>query len=139
MLEGLALATAGFAQEPLLLVAAYFCTGCANSAMVLVGATHRSLAVPQDFRVRMAAANIMASQVAGAIGLALGGWALLHWTVAEVYGAFGLTASVLALSFLCIPRANEFFGLDHPAVVDWYRLQYPLAFSAATEQQPKPT
>lgn len=128
--EGASLAIAGYAASPFLLMAAYGCAGFANTLMVLVGATHRSLAVPSDFRVRMTAVNMMSSHIAGSIGVALAGAALGRWSVTHVYSLFGVFAAVSALFFLRISRAAEFFSLDHAHVADWYKREYPAAFEA---------
>ncbi|CAN5427427.1 N/A [soil metagenome] len=128
--EGVSLAIAGYVASPFLLMAAYACAGFANTLMVLVGATHRSLAVPLDFRVRMTAVNMMSSQIASSIGVALAGAALARWSVSHVYSLFGVIAAFGALLFLRIPRAAEFFALDHVHVVDWYKREYPTAFEA---------
>jgi len=133
--EGLLLAFVGWTQTPLLLVLGFVGAGFANTAMSLVGATHRALAIPQEFRVRINAVNMMSTQVAGAIGPALAGIALLHWQLNSVYTAFGLVAAVLACGFIGVPRSREFFGLDHEQVKDWYRLQYPAGF--ATSDPPR--
>lgn len=126
--EGLCLALIGYTQNPMLLVAAFVIVGYANTNAVLVGATHRALAVPQEFRVRMAAVNVMSTQVANALGPTLAGLALLHWSFTTVATGFGLIAAVLACGFMLIPRSREFFGLNHDEVKDWYRLQYPQGF-----------
>ncbi|CAN5916874.1 hypothetical protein BH11PSE8_BH11PSE8_27070 [soil metagenome] len=128
--EGVLLAVAGSAGSPFLLMAAYACAGFANTMMALVGATHRSLAVPLDFRVRMTAVNMMSSQIASSIGVTLAGAALAQWSVGHVYSLFGVCAALGALLFLRIPRAAEFFALDHVQVVDWYKREYPVAFDA---------
>lgn len=58
--------------------------------MGLVGATHRTLAIPKDFRVRLLAATKMSTQVAGMLGPMLAGAALTSWSVGTVYMCFGL-------------------------------------------------
>jgi len=44
--------------------------------MGLVGATHRSLAIPQNFRVRILAASNMTTLIAGILGPMIAGVAL---------------------------------------------------------------
>lgn len=129
--EGLCIALIGYTQNPWLLVVAFVIVGYANTNAVLVGATHRALAVPQEFRVRMAAVNVMSTQVANALGPTLAGLALLHWSFTTVATGFGLIAAMLACGFTLIPRSREFFGLNHDEVKDWYRLQYPHGFKSA--------
>ncbi|MFC5474525.1 MFS transporter [Paraherbaspirillum soli] len=134
VIQGLALTLAGFTQWPLVLMAAFLCAGMANSAVVLIGLTHRTLAIPRDFRVRITAVNIMSTLVAGALGPAAAGAALTHWSVSHVYIAFGLASTVCATGFVLVPRFREFFSLDHEQVKDWYQLQYPQVFPAAAAQ-----
>lgn len=125
MCEGLALAASGWAHSPVVLVMAFTCVGFANASMGLVGATHRSLAIPQDFRVRILAASMMTTQIAGVIGPMIAGAALTHWVVGKVYTCFGLATCLLASGFVLIPRSREFFALNHEQVKDWFRHEYP--------------
>ncbi|MBV8657453.1 MAG: MFS transporter [Burkholderiales bacterium] len=136
--EGIALALAGQVSSPYILLCAFWIAGVANTSMSLVGVTHRALAVPPDFRVRLTAVSQMCTQIANMIGPAIAGIALLHWPVSTVYTAFGLSAMVFAFGFLLVPRSREFFGLSHEDVRDWYRTQYPSAFpeSAPPTQTP---
>jgi MFS family permease len=132
MCEGLALATSGWVHSPIVLVVALTCVGFANASMGLVGATHRSLAIPQNFRVRILAASMMTTQIAGILGPMIAGAALTHWTVGMVYTGFGLATCVLAFGFVLIPRSREFFALNHDEVKDWFRREYPHAFESPT-------
>jgi MFS family permease len=127
--EGISLAVVGFTTSPYVVVAGLALTGFCNASMSLVGATHRALAIPQTHRVRMFAASSMATQVAGAIGPALVGMALLRWSVDVVYTAFGILMAVSVLGFLKVPRLKEFLTLDHLQVGDWYLHQYPGVFT----------
>jgi predicted MFS family arabinose efflux permease len=126
--EGLILACVGLTQEPWLLIVAFACAGFANTLMVLVGSTHRTLAIPKEFRLRISSVNKMSTQMASAIGPALAGIALLHWQLPTVYTAFSLVAAAMACCFVLIPRSKEFFELDHAQVNDWYRKEYPSGF-----------
>ncbi|PHV02934.1 MFS transporter [Iodobacter sp. BJB302] len=126
--EGLILAFVGLCNEPLALIVAFACAGFANTLMVLVGATHRTLAIPKEFRLRISSVNKTSTQVAGAIGPALAGVALLHWQLPVVYTVFSLIAAVFACCFVFIPRSKEFFELNHEQVNDWYRKEYPSGF-----------
>lgn len=128
VLEGLALAVVGWTASPWLLLAGLAIAGCCNAAMSLVGATHRALAIPRDYRVRLIAASTMSTQVAGALGPALVGAALASWSVTAVYTAWGLLMAASVLGFLLVPRFKEFLTLDHDEVADWYRRQYPAVF-----------
>jgi len=134
MCEGLALAASGWAHTPVFLVLALTGVGFANASMGLVGATHRSLAIPQNFRVRIIAATMMTTQIAGILGPMLAGLALTHWTVGTVYTCFGLAHCVFAFGFVLVPRSREFFSLSHDQVKDWFHREYPDAFKAGLKQ-----
>jgi MFS family permease len=137
MCEGLALAASGWAHSPVVLVFALACGGFANASMALVGATHRSLAIPQNFRVRILAASMMTTQIAGILGPMIAGAALTRWAVGDVYACFGLATCLLAFGFVLIPRSREFFALGHDQVRDWFRHEYPDAFTAPTRPESK--
>ncbi|MBB3003946.1 MFS family permease [Paraburkholderia tropica] len=139
MCEGLALAASGGARSPISLILALACVGFANASMGLVGATHRSLAIPQNFRVRILAASMMTTQIAGILGPMIAGAALTRWTVGEVYTCFGFATCLLAFSFVLIPRSREFFSLNHDQVKDWFRREYPHAFSTPPMRESKQT
>jgi MFS family permease len=139
MCEGLALAASGWAHTPVVLLLTLACVGFANAAMGLVGATHRSLAIPQDFRVRILAASMVTTQVAGILGPTIAGTALTHWTVGEVYTTFGLAHCLFAFGFVLIPRSREFFALDHDQVKDWFREEYPHAFASSVTPESRQT
>ena len=128
-LEGLMLAAVGLATSPFLMLAGLTVAGFCNASMGLVGATHRALAIPREYRVRMFAAGSMATQVAGAIGPALAGMALARYSVPAVYAAWGLLMAACVLGFLLVPRLKEFLTLGHDEVVDWYWRQYPAVFA----------
>ncbi|HEF5873695.1 TPA: MFS transporter [Burkholderia cenocepacia] len=127
--EGILLSVVGIAHQSWLLILAFGCAGFANTIMVLVGSTHRTLAIPKEFRVRMTSVNAMSTQVASALGPLLAGIALAHWPLPAVYSGFCLLASLMAVGFVLIPRSREFFELDHDQVVDWYRREYPEGFA----------
>ncbi|WP_293935949.1 MFS transporter [Iodobacter sp.] len=126
--EGLILACVALCNQPYLLIMAFMCAGLANTLMVLVGSTHRALAIPKEFRIRISSVNKMSTQIASTIGPALAGIALLHWPLPTVYMAFSLIAALCAAGFILIPRSKEFFSLDHEQVNDWYRKEYPSGF-----------
>lgn len=137
VLEGLALAGVGWAASPGLLLAGLAVAGFCNAAMSLVGATHRALALPRDYRVRLIAAGSMTTQIAGVLGPALVGMALASHGVTAVYTAWGLLMAASVLGFLRVPRFREFLTLGHDEVDDWYRRQYPRAFPGPG-QRPQP-
>jgi MFS family permease len=128
VVEGMALAAVGLAGSPYLMLAALAIAGFCNASLALVGATHRALAIPREYRVRMFAAGAMTTQVASAIGPALVGMALARYSVAAVYAAWGVLMAACVLGFLAVPRLKEFLTLGHHEVADWYRLQYPAVF-----------
>ncbi|QEL57342.1 MFS transporter [Chromobacterium paludis] len=128
MLEGLCFAAAGFSPSAPWLLAALVAGGFCNAAMSLVGATHRSLGLPLDYRVRLSAVSSMSTQLAGAIGPALIGVALSRCSVATVYGAAGLLMMLSCLGYLWVPRFSEFLSLEHGQAADWYRREYPQVF-----------
>ena len=126
--EGIALTLVGLSTSPYLMLVGLTLAGFCNASLALVGATHRALAIPQHYRVRIFAASSMSTQIAGAIGPALVGMALVRWNVNAVYMAFGLLMSTSVLGFLWVPRLREFLTLNHTDVVNWYGRQYPQVF-----------
>ncbi len=128
--EGLALAVAGYAESPLLLVLAFGCAGFANSAMVLVGMTHRTLARPPEFRARMAAGAMATSQIAASIGPAVVGLALIEWPVQWVYVGCGALAAIASLGLMAVPGFRAFMALGHDEVEGWYGRRFPQAFAS---------
>lgn len=130
-MEGIALAGTGLAASPAPLLAGLLAAGFCNASMALVGATHRALAIPQDYRVRLFAASAMATQIAGAIGPALVGLALARYSVTAVYAAWGLGMAACVLGLLAVPRLREFLSLGHDEITDWYRREYPAVFGPA--------
>jgi MFS family permease len=136
--EGIALAAVGLTASPSLMLVGLAIAGFCNASLGLVGATHRALAIPREYRVRMFAAASMTTQVAGAIGPALVGMALARYSVAAVYGAWGLLMATCVLGFLVVPRLKEFLTLGHHEVADWYRLQYPAVFASRDAEAQRP-
>jgi predicted MFS family arabinose efflux permease len=127
-LEGIALALVGLAASPHLVLLGLAAAGFCNASMSLVGATHRALAIPRDYRIRMLAAGSMITRVAGAIGPALVGMALARYSVTWVYTAWGLLMAISVLGFLAVPRLKEFLTLGHDEIADWYGREYPAVF-----------
>lgn len=126
--QGLGLALAGWSEHGLTLVLALFLVGLANSCGVLVGQTHRMLAIPQHFRARLSSVGMMTLNIAAAAGPALAGLALLQLEVSAVYIAFGLLSAVSALGFLLVPDFKTLMSLDHESVKDWYQRRHPELF-----------
>ncbi len=126
--EGVCLALVGLSSSPVMLVIGLLMAGVCNASMSLVGATHRALAIPRNYRVRMLAAASVTTQAAGALGPALVGLALSSLSVSVVYGSFGLLMAMCAMGLALVPRLKEFLSLEHTEVVDWYSRQYPHVF-----------
>ncbi|MFD2453604.1 MFS transporter [Ideonella paludis] len=132
LVQGLALALAGWASEPLLLLPAFAVAGLCNAAMVLVGMTHRMLARPVAFRARMTAGAMMTTKLAATLGPALAGIALLQWSVATVYISFGLMGALASLALMAVPGYKAFMALEHHEIEGWYQRAYPKAFETAS-------
>jgi MFS family permease len=128
---GLAIGLIGVCDRALGLLALFALIGLCMSVTQLVGQTHRTLAVPENFRARMTAGQLTISQLAGMLAPALAGLLLLRSPVAEVYLylAAGFLASGLLL--LLIPELRPFLRLDHEQVKNWYGHRYPEAFEPA--------
>jgi MFS family permease len=125
---GLALALAGSTREPHVLVASFAIVGQSVATTTLVGKTHRMLARPLAYRARMSAASIMTVQISQALGPALAGVALTHWSVRTVYVVFGLLSAASALGYFLIPGFRAFMALEHHEVDGFYAKAFPRAF-----------
>ena len=128
VVQGTALALAGLTSSGPWLVAGFAVAGFMNAAMVLVGLTHRMLARPQAYRARMVAGAVTTTHIAGMIGPALAGIALLHASVAMVFAGFGLLGALAALGLAAVPGFRAFMALDHEAVDNFYGRNFPQAF-----------
>jgi MFS family permease len=129
VVQGIALALAGATTSGPWLVAGFAVAGFMNAAMVLVGLTHRMLARPQAYRARMVAGAVTTTYLAGTIGPALAGVALLHVGVAVVFVTFGLAGALAAAGLAVVPGMRAFMALDHEAVDNFYGRNFPQAFS----------
>ncbi|MCV2358521.1 MFS transporter [Paucibacter sp. TC2R-5] len=127
---GLAVGSIGVCDSAPGLLALFALIGLSMSVTQLVGQTHRALAVPENFRARMAAGQMMIAQLAAALAPAIAGLLLLRWEVAEVY--LWLSAGFLGsgLLLLAVPELRPFLRLDHEQVKNWYGRRYPEAFAA---------
>jgi hypothetical protein len=128
VLQGASLAMVGFTSHAWVLVAGFFVVGLTNSAMTLVGLTHRTLARPLEFRARMFAGSAMTAHIAGSLGPALAGLALAHAPVAQVYTVFGLLSGLAALALAFVPGFKAFMALPPEQVEGWYGREFPQAF-----------
>ena len=68
------------------------------------------------------------TQVASALGPALAGAALVHWSVGAVFAAFGVSGGMLSLGLMLVPGFRHFMALDHQAAEGWYAKACPQAF-----------
>ncbi|HEY9104330.1 MFS transporter [Chitinimonas sp.] len=126
--EGLALGLVGLLDARLGLPLCFFVTGACLSVVQLVGQTHRMLAVPEDFRARFTASNLMIMYVANSLGPTLSGILLLQTSVAHVYLIYGAALLLCALCYPLLPGYRAFLSLDHDTARNWYGKQYPAAF-----------
>jgi MFS family permease len=129
VVQGVALACAGATTRGGWLVASFAVAGFLNTAMILVGLTHRMLARPQAYRARMVAVAVTTTYVASMIGPALAGFALLHVAIGPVFVAFGLPGALAALGLAFVPGFRAFMALDHAAVANFYERRFPQAFT----------
>ncbi|MFT7774981.1 MFS transporter [Roseateles sp.] len=124
-----AVAVVGCSARPLVLVACFTLMGLCMSVTQLVGQTHRTLAIPELFRARMAAVQLTLAQLAATLAPAFAGVLLTRWPVDAVY--LGMAAGFLASGalLLVVPGLGPFLRLDHEQVRDWYGRRYPQAFA----------
>ncbi|MBG6082444.1 MFS transporter [Rubrivivax gelatinosus] len=115
------------------MLAALGILGISVSTMQLVGQTHRLAAMPSDYVARMTAANLVALQLAGAIGNGLAGMVLPHITVSTAYIACGLLVLAAGTGFSRIPSFREFLEIDPTKVRDYYRGQHGPVFERRAE------
>lgn len=126
--EGVCLLVVGLAHWPVLLLPAFALVGFCISTVQMVGQTHRMLAMPQAFRARMTAVNMMAMQVAGVIGPGLAGslvaGAGVHWA----YAACGVGLFCVGLGYLKVPGYRAFLDLPHEQAEGHYVREHPALF-----------
>lgn len=126
--EGLCLMVMGLTHQPWLLVLAFTGFGLCIATVMMVGHTHRMLAMPPDFRARMTAVNMMVMQVAGALGPGLAGLGLMRWHVDQVYLLFGLGLFVVGLGYMRVPGYRQFLNLPHDQAQGLYGREHPQLF-----------
>ncbi len=126
--EGLVMLAIGLNHQPLLLMLGFGLFGACIATVQMVGQTHRLLAMPQSYRARMTAVNMMAMQVAGVLGPGLAGMTLLRSDVDAVYGLFGLGLFVVGLGYLAVPGYRAFLNLPHEQAEGHYARHYPQLF-----------
>jgi MFS family permease len=128
LLEGVTMVAIGLSHQPLLIVFGFALFGAGIATVQMVGQTHRMLAMPQAYRARMTAVNMMVMQVAGTLGPGLAGVSLLHTDVDGVYGLFGLGLFVVGLAYLKVPGYRRFLNLPHAEAEGAYARDYPALF-----------
>lgn len=126
--EGVCLVVAGFTHQPWLMALALSGFGFCVATTQLVGHTHRTLAMPQDFRARMMAVNMMVMQLTAIIGPGLAGIGLANLPVDQVYMAFGGGLFLVGLGYTFVPGYKNFLNLPHAEAVGFYERLYPGLF-----------
>jgi MFS family permease len=128
LLEGLAMVVIGLTHWPALIVAGFAVLGACIATVQMVGQTHRMLAMPQAFRARMTAVNMMVMQIAGVLGPGLAGMALLRGSVDGVYALFGLGLFLVGLGYHWVPGYRAFLNLPHAQAEGRYAREHPALF-----------
>lgn len=125
---GLSLGGVGACDRPGAVVLCFGVIGVCLSITQLMGQTHRSLAVPEDFRARMASAQLTLSHLAAAVAPLLAGLWLQRWPVAEVYGVMSAGFLLSGLALLVVRDLRAFLATSPEDVPGWYERRYPHAF-----------
>ena len=128
--EGMLLTVLGFTHQPWLMVVALTMVGGCIATVQTVGHTHRMLAMPQDFRARMTAVNMMVMQVAGILGPGIAGIGLAVFHVDQVYAAFGAGLFLVGLGYRRVPGYRRFLDMPHDEAAGFYAREHPALFSA---------
>jgi MFS family permease len=108
----------------LLLAVIGFCI----SVTQMTGQTVRSLAVPEDFRARMAAAQLTVASVASSCAPLLAAGLLQHGTVEDVYRWAGIGFLASGLLLLGVPGLRQLLAFSPSDAQGWYERHYPHAF-----------
>ncbi|VEB40146.1 Major Facilitator Superfamily [Chromobacterium violaceum] len=115
-------------DHPYLMLAMFGIEGVLLSITMLVGQTHRTLAVPEAYRARVSAINVLVAKLGGMLGPALAGILLASWSLDGVYLFFAVFHLLTVPPMLLLPGVNRFLNLSHEEVKDWYLRQHPEAF-----------
>lgn len=126
--EGLCLALMGITHRPSAMVLVFAVIGFCMATVMMVGQTHRMLAMPPDFRARMTAVNIMVMQVAGMLGPGLAGLGLIRLHVDQVYLLFGAGLFIVGLGYSRVPGYRQFLNLPHDEAQGFYGRMHPRLF-----------
>lgn len=127
--EGLCLMALGWTRQPVVMVGTLALFGLCVLTVQIVGHTHRMLAIPQAFRARMTAVNMMVMQVSGVIGAGLAGAALGMLDVDGVYLLFGASLFLVGLGYTRVPGYRGFLNLTHGQAQGHYERTHPRLFS----------
>lgn len=134
--EGLSLALVGATHRPWLLVAAFTLMGGCIATVQTVGHTQRMLAMPQDFRTRMMAVNMMVMQVAGVLGPGVAGLGLAAFHIDELYLAFGAGLFLVGLGYRRVPGYQRFLDMSHAEATGLYAREHPALFGTGARSEP---
>ncbi|QDQ82228.1 MFS transporter [Paraburkholderia megapolitana] len=129
ILLALGLVAFGASENPMVLLATFCVAGFAQSTLMLVGFTHRTLARPTHMQARMAAIAGMSVDFASLLGPVLAGLALTRVSVGAAYMGFALCGALLALAVSWLPGVGTLLDLDHAAAEGWYAKVWPMAFN----------
>lgn len=127
--EGLCLMLMGLTHTPWIMVLAFSLIGLSVATVVMVGQTHRMLAMPPDFRSRMTAVNMMVMQVSGMLGPGLAGLSLASMNVDRVYLLFGAGLFLVGLGYTRVPGYRQFLNLAHDEAQGFYARHHPELFA----------
>jgi len=128
LIEGLSMGVIGLSHQGVVIVLGFAVLGACIATVQMVGQTHRMLAIPQAFRSRMTAVNMMVMQVAGVLGPGLAGLGLLRLGVDWIYLLFGLGLFLVGLAYRWVPGYRDFLNLPHEQAEGWYARQHPQLF-----------
>ncbi|WP_434632031.1 MFS transporter [Chromobacterium sp. CV08] len=115
-------------DRPYLLLTMFAVEGVLLSITMLIGQTHRTLAVPEAYRARVSAINVLVAKLGGMLGPALAGVLLHNWSLDTAYLFFAVFHLLTVAPMLLLPGVNHFLSLSHDEVKDWYLHRYPEAF-----------
>jgi hypothetical protein len=107
---GVGIVLVGRVARPYWLAVLFGLMGNCLAVTQLVGQTHRLLVIPDTFRARISAVNIMTAQVAGSLGPALDGLLVAHLSVGQVYELMGAGFFAQYAGATCRPRFNDLSG-----------------------------
>lgn len=128
---GLSVGLIGAVERPWALTLCFGVIGICMSITQLMGQTHRSLAVPEDFRARMASAQLTLSHLAAAMAPLVAGLCLRQWPVEQVYGLMSAGFLVSGLALLLVPDLRLFLAASTKEACGWYQRRYPEAIRRA--------